>query len=230
MTHQVLCQWSSNCILALYNLSLFWYRSLVLSSWASLISSTDSASIAWITVDHVYGLVARTFQTWKTEVKHWRGSLGVEATKHSWSLGVSPSWMLICFHFAGTLLATSFIRSDSSGLLSKPKYLLPKAATKRQQAKLWLLQLNVLLRRHYLIFNMFCHSCKNYDFQTVQHWDGMMTISPETSQVKKPYENWRRMMPGHDFFCCFPTATWKMCTVENCVSEDVLTPWNKPQS
>ena len=37
--------------------------------------------------------------------------------------------MLISFHFADTLLATSFIRSDSSGLLSTPAYLLPKPAS-----------------------------------------------------------------------------------------------------
>jgi len=37
--------------------------------------------------------------------------------------------MLISFHFADTLLATSFIRSDSSGSLSSPAYLLPKPAS-----------------------------------------------------------------------------------------------------
>ena len=104
--------------------------SFVLSSWASLFSSTAGVSSTSITVYHLYGLVARFFQTWKTEVKHWRGSLGVEAMKHSWSLGVSPSWMLICFHFAGTLLATSFIRSDNSGSLSSPAYLILKSASK----------------------------------------------------------------------------------------------------
>ena len=98
--------------------------SLVVSSLASLISSTAGAFNTSITVDHVYGFVARFFQTLKTEVIHWIGSLGVEARKHSSSLVVSPSWMLICFHFADTLLATSFIRSDSSGSLSSPLYIL----------------------------------------------------------------------------------------------------------
>ena len=37
--------------------------------------------------------------------------------------------MLISFHFADTLLATSFIRSGSSGSLSSPAYLLPKRAS-----------------------------------------------------------------------------------------------------
>ena len=103
--------------------------SLVLSFWAILFSSTAGVSSTSITVDHLYGLVARFFQTRKTEVKHWRGSLGLEATKHSWSLGVSPSWMLICFHFAGTWLATSFIRSDSSGSLSNPANFWAKPAS-----------------------------------------------------------------------------------------------------
>ena len=39
--------------------------------------------------------------------------------------------MLICFHLAGTLLATSFIRSDSCGSLSSPAYLLPKPASEQ---------------------------------------------------------------------------------------------------
>ena len=37
--------------------------------------------------------------------------------------------MLIRFHFADTLFATSFIRSDSSGSLSSPAYLLPEPAS-----------------------------------------------------------------------------------------------------
>ena len=108
--------------------------SLVVSSLASLISSTAGAFNTSITVDHVYGFVARFFQTLKTEVIHWIGSLGVEARKHSSSLVVSPSWMLICFHFADTSLATSFIRSDSSGSLSSPLYLLPKSVNKRTKS------------------------------------------------------------------------------------------------
>ena len=104
--------------------------SLVLSSWASLFSSTAGASSAWITVDHVYGLVARLFQTVNTKVKQCLGSPRVSSIKCFWSLSVSPSWMLISFHFAETLLATSFIRSDSSGSLSSPAYLLPKPASK----------------------------------------------------------------------------------------------------
>ena len=106
--------------------------SLVVSSLASLISSTAGAFSTSITVDHVYGFVARFFQTLKTEVIHWIGSLGVEAMKHSSSLAVSPNWMLICFHFADTLLATSFIRSNSSGSLSSPLYLLAKSVNKKQ--------------------------------------------------------------------------------------------------
>ena len=107
--------------------------SLVVSSLASLISSTAAAFSTSIIVDHVYGFVARFFQTLKTDVIHWIGSLGVEAMKHSSSLGVSPSWMLICFHLADALLATSFIRSDSSGSLSSPAYLLPKSAKLKEQ-------------------------------------------------------------------------------------------------
>ena len=104
--------------------------SLVLSSWASLFSSTAGDSSAWITVDHVYGLVARLFQTVNTKVKQCLGSPRVSSVKCFWSLSVSPSWMLISFHFEETLLATSFIRSDSSGSLSSPAYLLPKPASK----------------------------------------------------------------------------------------------------
>ena len=37
--------------------------------------------------------------------------------------------MLISFHFEDTLLATSFIKSDSPGSLSSPVYLLPKPAS-----------------------------------------------------------------------------------------------------
>ena len=107
--------------------------SLVLSSWASLISSTAGACSASITVDHVYGLVARLFQTVNTKVKQCLGSPRVSSMKCFWSLSVSPSWMLISFHFADTLLATSFIRSDSSGSLSSPAYLLPKPASKIKQ-------------------------------------------------------------------------------------------------
>ena len=108
--------------------------SLVLSSWASLISSTAGASSAWITVDHVYGLVARLFQTVNTKVKQCLGSPSVSSIKCFWSLSVSPSWMLISFHFEETLLATSFIRSDSSGSLSSPAYLLPKPARDSRQS------------------------------------------------------------------------------------------------
>ena len=102
--------------------------SLSVISWASLISPTDGVFSASITVDHVYGLVARLFQTLNTKMKHWVGSPKVASMKHFWSSGVSPSWMLICFHLSSTLLATSFIRSESSGLLSSPLYLLPKSA------------------------------------------------------------------------------------------------------
>ena len=107
--------------------------SLVLSSWASLISSTAGDSSAWITVDHVYGLVARFLHTLNTKLKHWLGSPDVASVKHFWSLRVSSSWMLISFHFADTLLATSFIRSDNSGSLSSPLYLLPKPESEESQ-------------------------------------------------------------------------------------------------
>ena len=101
---------------------------LSVSSWANLISPTEGAFSAWIIVDHVYGLVAQLFQTLNTKMKHWVGSPKVASMKHFWSSGVSPSWMLICFHLADTLLVTSFIKSDSSGSLSRPAYLLPKSA------------------------------------------------------------------------------------------------------
>ena len=95
--------------------------SLIVNSWASLASSTDGAPSTSMIVDHVYGLVARFLQTLNTEAKQWIGSL-LEAVKHSWSLWVSPIWMLMTFHFEDTRLATSFIKSDSSGSLPNPTY------------------------------------------------------------------------------------------------------------
>ena len=106
-----------------------WWVYLVLSSWASLTSATAGAFSTSITVDHVYGLVALLFQALITKAKHFMALSPVASAKHSWSLNVSPSCMLISFHFAETLLATSFIRSDSSGSLSSPAYLLPEPAS-----------------------------------------------------------------------------------------------------
>ena len=37
--------------------------------------------------------------------------------------------------------------------------------------------------------------------------------------------NWQRTMPCYDAFCCFPTAL-----LTNCVSQGLISPWNKPQS
>ena len=101
---------------------------LVVSSWASLTSSTDGAFNASITVDHVYGLLVRFFQMVNTKVKLWTGSLEVIAAICCWSARVSPSWILMIFHLAGTLLATSSIKSDSSGPLPCPVYFFPKSA------------------------------------------------------------------------------------------------------
>ena len=114
--------------------------SFVLSSWANLISSTAGDCSALITVDHVYGLVTRLFQTVNTKVKQCFGSPRVSSMKYFWSLRVSPSWMLTSFHFEYTLLATSFIRSDSSGSLSSPAYLLPKPASEEITDKLMTLE------------------------------------------------------------------------------------------
>ena len=130
--------------------------SFVLSSWASLISLTAGASSALITVDHVCGLVARHFQTVNTKVKHCLGSPKVTSIKYFWSLRVSPSWMLIFFHFADTLLATSFIRSDSSGSLSSPAFFLPKPASKGLTGKLITLGIHLVLSKEFQGTNWSC--------------------------------------------------------------------------
>ena len=112
-----------------------WWLYLVLSSWASLTSATAGAFSTSITVDHVYGLVALLFQALITKAKHFMALSPVASAKHSWSLNVSPSCMLISFHFAETLLATSFIRSESSGSLFSPAYLLPEPASEESVKK-----------------------------------------------------------------------------------------------
>ena len=117
-----------------------WWLYLVLSSWASLTSAMAGAFSTSITVDHVYGLVALLFQALITKAKHFMALSPVASAKHSWSLNVSPSCMLISFHFEETLLATSFIRSDSSGSLSSPAYLLPKPASEEITKKLIILE------------------------------------------------------------------------------------------
>ena len=48
--------------------------------------------------------------------------------------------MVICFHFADTLLATLYVRSGSSGSLSSPAYLLPKPASEEIADKLMTLE------------------------------------------------------------------------------------------
>ena len=76
-------------------------------------------------------LLDSSLHTLNTKVKHRLGSPDAASMKHFFflSLRISSSWMLIRFHFADTLFATSFIRSDSSGSLSSPAYLLPEPAS-----------------------------------------------------------------------------------------------------
>ena len=54
--------------------------------------------------------------------------------------------MLISFHFAETLLAISFIRSDRSGSLSSPAYFWAKPASEKKKKKFLLVQVNDLKR------------------------------------------------------------------------------------
>ena len=136
MVKQWLHQFSLSCWVTVWHpvirFKLWWQLVaiyLVFSSWASLTSAMAGAFSTSITVDHLYGLVALLLQALKTKAKHFMSLSLVAPAKHSWSLRVSPSWMLISFHFADTSLATSFIRSDSSGSLSSPAYLLRKPAS-----------------------------------------------------------------------------------------------------
>ena len=73
--------------------------------------------------------------------------------------------------------------------------------------------------------NQFCRNCNYFNFETIQHCDGTMTASLETGPSREAF--WE-LTENHAIpwcFCCFPTALLK-----NCVSQGILSLWNKPQS
>ena len=86
------------------------------------------------------------------------------------------------FHLEDTLLATSFIKSDSSGSLPSPAYFFPKPVHEERTATVKLTTIHTGIKYRYSE-NLHCHkiallACKTH-FSEHNHFQGLWTLAEQ---------------------------------------------------